>query len=325
MVQRPADGGGKRVAGARHVDGVHFARGQVLDRRLRRVAIGEIHAFAAAGDDHLARALALHLAAGGAHVKRRGQGARHARFQLAAVEDQQAQARQVLRQVRHLRLRDGNDDQWRHLAAARAGVLACIGQQGLHAVVAQVQVAYGEGGGRALRLAAVQKGGRQLFVQLHVGHRQQHFAMLVEYGGVGAAAGIAQMQAAAHVDAGLFRMGLQGMAGRVIAQRRQQGDGQRQAGQVFRDIAAHAAKHLFRAHGIGRTHLQSGEGAHLAVQVGGADAQHGAAVGQHIGAPQQAAFTDQSGDMAGDGRARQAQFARQFLLRDEGVVADQRI
>ena len=293
----------------------------MLDRRVYAVAIREVHAFAAAGDDHLARALALHFTAGGAHLERRGQGPRHARFQFAPVEDQQMQARQVLRQVRHLRLRDGDDDERRR--ACR--VLARVGQQCLHAVVAQVQVADGQGGGGALRLAAVQKGRRQLFVQLHIGHRQQHFAMFVEHGRVGAAAGIAQMQATAHVDARVFRVRLQRVAGRIVAQRRQQGHGNRQSGQVFRDVAAHAAKYFFRAHGIRGAHLQGGQGAHLAVEVGGAYAQHGAAVGQHVGASQQAPLADQSGDVAGDGRARQAQLARQVLLRDEGVVADQRI
>ena len=120
-------------------------------------------------------------------------------------------------------------------------------------------------------------------------------------------------------------MRLQGVAGRIVAQRRQQGHGDGQAGQVFRDVAAHAAKHFFRAHGIRGAHLQGRQGAHLAVQIGGTDAQHGAAVGQHVGASQQAPLAYESGDVAGDGRARQAQFARQVLLRDEGVVADQRV
>jgi hypothetical protein len=67
----------------------------------------------------------------------------------------------------------------------------------------------------------------------------------------------------------------------------------------------------------------AGQRAQLAVQVGRADAGDGPAVRQHVGAAKQLALADQAGNMVGHGRARQPGGRGQFLLRNEGVRADQ--
>jgi hypothetical protein len=67
----------------------------------------------------------------------------------------------------------------------------------------------------------------------------------------------------------------------------------------------------------------AGQRAQLAVEVGRADAGDGAAVRQHVGAPEQLALADQAGDMAGHGGTRETQGCGELLLRNEGIRADQ--
>jgi len=125
--------------------------------------------------------------------------------------------------------------------------------------------------------------------------------------------------------AGFFGLGAQGAAGGVVAQCGQQGARKAELGQVGGDIARHAAETFLSASWIRRGHLQRGMRAQLAVEAGGADAQHGALIAQHIGAPQQLALADQARDMACHGRARQGELLGQLLLGDEGVGPDQLI
>jgi hypothetical protein len=115
----------------------------------------------------------------------------------------------------------------------------------------------------------------------------------------------------------------QRLAGGVVADHGDQGDRRRQARQVFRDVAGHAAERLVLAGRIGGAHLESGVRAQFAVQIGAAQADDRAIVGQDIGAAKQPAVTDQSGDIAGHGRAGQAQLDGQVLLRNEGICPDE--
>jgi hypothetical protein len=135
----------------------------------------------------------------------------------------------------------------------------------------QVQVGHDHGGAGAQRRVRGQPGGREPFVQAHVGQRDDHVAAAIEYYGVGAAAGACQRQCGAGVDAGGACVGEEGGAGSVIADSGHQRDRRPQARQVFGDVAGHAAKRFMRLCGVRRPHLQGRQRAQLAVQVGGAD------------------------------------------------------
>ena len=98
---------------------------------------------------------------------------------------------------------------------------------------------------------------------------------------------------------------------------------QAQAREVLGDVAGDAAGGFMLGRGIGAAHAQRTKATELAVEVGAPNADDGLALREHIGAPEDAALLRQLREMAGDGRARQAELVGQFLLADEGVGFDQ--
>jgi hypothetical protein len=127
---------------------------------------------------------------------------------------------------------------------------------------------------------------------------------------------------AAGVDADASAWASRARAGGVVADRGDQRHRRAHPRQVLGDVARHAAEGFDLAAGF-EVPIERPERAQLAVQVGRADAQDRPVVGQHIGAPEQAPFAHQAGDVAGHRRTRQPQLGSEVLLRDEGIGADQ--